>query len=180
MLPKKTSLVIATFGALVLLLEATKLARPFPLAGALDFNPGQEANTEVPPPPRLARSAVDGAKPASAGPNLIDEHGSLKAFYQALWRTESKLPGAVTRVLHYGDSPVTADSITADARSLFQEHYGDAGHGFVLIAKPWAWSGQPVPPPLSPPTISAPRSSSWKKRPRVRKAATRGSRAKDI
>jgi hypothetical protein len=39
---------------------------------------------------------VDGAKPASAEPNLIDEHGSPKAFYQAVWRTESKLPGAVT------------------------------------------------------------------------------------
>ena len=44
-------------------------------------------------------------------------------------------------MLHYGDSPVTADSITADVRSLLQQHFGDAGHGFVLIAKPWAWYG---------------------------------------
>jgi lysophospholipase L1-like esterase len=44
-------------------------------------------------------------------------------------------------VLHYGDSPVTADSITADVRSLLQQHFGDAGHGFVLIGKPWAWYG---------------------------------------
>jgi lysophospholipase L1-like esterase len=36
---------------------------------------------------------------------------------------------------------VTADSITADVRSLLQQHFGDSGHGFVLIAKPWAWYG---------------------------------------
>jgi lysophospholipase L1-like esterase len=74
-------------------------------------------------------------------PNLIDPHDDLRAFYLALWRTELGAPGAITRVLHYGDSPVTADSITADVRSLLQEHFGDAGHGFVLIAKPWAWYG---------------------------------------
>ena len=74
-------------------------------------------------------------------PNLIDPHDNLRAFYLALWRTELGAPGAITRVLHYGDSPVTADSITADVRSLLQQHFGDAGHGFVLIAKPWAWYG---------------------------------------
>ena len=72
---------------------------------------------------------------------LVDPSGDMTAFYQALWRTEAKVPGAVTRVLHYGDSPVTADSITADARSILQQRFGDAGHGFVLIAKPWAWYG---------------------------------------
>jgi lysophospholipase L1-like esterase len=41
--------------------------------------------------------------------------------------------------MHYGDSPTTADMITADARDLLQKHFGDAGHGFCLVAKPWAW-----------------------------------------
>jgi hypothetical protein len=67
--------------------------------------------------------------------------GSLDAFYEALRRTEAKEPGAVTRILHYGDSPTTADSITADVRRLLQARFGDAGHGFLLIAKPWAWYG---------------------------------------
>ena len=141
MLPKKTSLAIATFAALVLLLEASKLARPVTLSTVLDFQPRSAASGEVPPPLHPAPVPARGAKKGFSGPNLIDEHGALTAFYQALWRTDSKLPGAVTRVLHYGDSPVTADSITADARSLFQERFGDAGHGFILIAKPWAWYG---------------------------------------
>ncbi len=44
-------------------------------------------------------------------------------------------------MLHYGDSPTTADLITADARALLQKQFGDAGSGFVLIARPWAWYG---------------------------------------
>lgn len=141
MLPKKTSLAIATFAVVLLLLQTVKLARPVTLSNVIDFRPRPTADAEVPPPPHtVATTAREGSR-AVPEPNLIDQRGDLAAFYRALWRTESKLPGAVTRILHYGDSPVTADSITADARSLFQEHYGDAGHGFVLIAKPWAWYG---------------------------------------
>ena len=86
----------------------------------------------------MAKARITNAPRAE---NLSDAHGALQAFYRALWRTESREPGAVTRILHYGDSPVTADSITADMRSLMQERFGDAGHGFILIAKPWAWYG---------------------------------------
>ena len=144
MLPKKSSLAIATFLALILLLELTKFARPFALAGALDFRPRPTATAEEPlrPRPRAgAQIKIQNVAPTFVGPNLVDKSESLKPFYQALWRTEARQPGAVTRILHYGDSPVTADSITADVRSLLQEHFGDAGHGFILVAKPWAWYG---------------------------------------
>ncbi len=74
-------------------------------------------------------------------PNLEVPPGSLDDFHAALRRTEAKQPGAVTRILHYGDSPVTADSITSDVRRLLEARFGDAGHGYLLIAKPWAWYG---------------------------------------
>ena len=70
---------------------------------------------------------------------LSDPANTLRPFYEALMATEQKRPGAVTNILHYGDSPTAADLITADARALFQKQFGDAGHGFTLIAKPWAW-----------------------------------------
>lgn len=70
---------------------------------------------------------------------LSDPAHALDHFYQALQRTESREPGAITRILHYGDSPTTADLITGDARKLLQTRFGDGGHGFCLIAKPWAW-----------------------------------------
>jgi lysophospholipase L1-like esterase len=140
MLPKKTSLAIATFGVLILLGEFTKLARPFAPTAALDFRPRQTSAPVEPPRPRPAIPTRN-KLPIVVGPNLIDQHQALKPFYQSLWRTEAKQSGAVTRILHYGDSPVTADSITADVRSLMQERFGDAGHGFILVAKPWAWYG---------------------------------------
>ena len=139
--PKKTSLAIATLCALLLVLEFTKLARPFTLSEVIDFRP-----RDIPAAEPLALAPVvtrrtGASKRPIIEPNLIDPHDALRAFYLALWRTELGAPGAITRVLHYGDSPVTADSITADVRSLLQQHFGDAGHGFVLIAKPWAWYG---------------------------------------
>ena len=141
MFPKKTSLAIATLGALLLLLESAKLARPFTLSEVFDFRPRDIPNVEpLPPMPEAQRRSVASKRPIIE-PNLIDQHDTLRPFYLALWRTELGAPGAITRVLHYGDSPVTADSITADVRSLLQQHFGDAGHGFVLIAKPWAWYG---------------------------------------
>ncbi|WP_238325965.1 GDSL-type esterase/lipase family protein [Bryobacter aggregatus] len=72
---------------------------------------------------------------------LSDPKGSLHAFYEAIERVEAGEPGAVVRLAHYGDSPTTADLITADVRALLQKRFGDAGHGFYLIAKPWAWYG---------------------------------------
>lgn len=141
MLPKKTSLAIVTLGALLLVLEFAKFARPFSLSEVLDFRPRDIPNIEpLAPMPTATKMAVAAKRPIFE-PNLIDSHDDLRAFYLALWRTELGAPGAITRVLHYGDSPVTADSITADVRSLLQQHFGDAGHGFVLIAKPWAWYG---------------------------------------
>jgi lysophospholipase L1-like esterase len=70
---------------------------------------------------------------------LDDQGGALDSFYASLWRTEKKEAGAITRVAHYGDSPTTGDLITGDVRELLQRRYGDAGRGFTLIAKPWAW-----------------------------------------
>ncbi len=72
---------------------------------------------------------------------LSDPTGSLSAFYQAIERVEAGEPGATVRLAHYGDSPTTADLITADVRALLQKRFGDAGHGYYLIAKPWAWYG---------------------------------------
>jgi lysophospholipase L1-like esterase len=63
----------------------------------------------------------------------VDPKRQLDHFYDSLLR------GGTVRVIHYGDSPTTADLITADVRGMLQKQFGDAGAGFVLIARPWAW-----------------------------------------
>lgn len=134
---------IATLGAVLTLLPriapAIKGPRLVELASLAEFNPDRtplipwrpHPVDEVERPLRLIKKAI--------APLLEDTNGGLDHFYAALWRTERKEPNAVTRITHYGDSPTTADLITGDIRAQLQARFGDAGHGFILLAKPWAW-----------------------------------------
>jgi hypothetical protein len=143
--PISTALTIVSLGALLMLLRVwmpAAIDTPKALLGAIvDFSPESTPASplverhEAVPPERLATVAAS----AMHAPLLDDRNGVLDRFYASLWRTEKG--AGTTRILHYGDSPTTADLITGDTRHLLQERYGDAGHGLVLIAKPWAWYG---------------------------------------
>jgi hypothetical protein len=91
---------------------------------------------------------ADGGASQSAGPasgispseyegvvQAIEGREHLAPFFKQLTRTLRKEPKAITRIAHYGDSAVTADSITSTARRMLQGRFGDAGHGFILIAR---------------------------------------------
>ena len=91
-------------------------------------------------------SAADGTQPDLPEPppdagSIVDPARTLDSFYASLARTDTKQPGAITRITHYGDSPITNDGITAPVRRLLQTRFGDAGHGFILLDRPWAWYG---------------------------------------
>lgn len=60
----------------------------------------------------------------------------LDLFYAKLTQTQLGLPGAITRVVHYGDSAIGNDGITGAIRSKMQARFGDAGHGFHLLGQP--------------------------------------------
>ena len=64
---------------------------------------------------------------------------ALDAFFARLRATDDKIPGAVTRILHYGDSTIASDYVSGTVRRRLQARFGDAGHGFILIANPWEW-----------------------------------------
>ena len=69
-----------------------------------------------------------------------DETGhALDAFYGSLAKTRAKEKGAVTRIMHYGDSIITSDYVSGTMRRKMQAELGDAGHGFILVANPWEW-----------------------------------------
>lgn len=63
----------------------------------------------------------------------------LDAFFTRLARTQNREAGAVTRILHYGDSVIASDYVSGTVRRRLQARFGDAGHGFILIANPWEW-----------------------------------------
>ena len=89
-------------------------------------------------PPQQAKAT--GKLPA-VSPVFSDDDGSLDPFFAALWKLEQDKDDGVVTILHYGDSPTTADLITGDVRAQLQSRFGDAGRGYTLIAKPWAWYG---------------------------------------
>ena len=74
-----------------------------------------------------------------ATPHLINAEAGLRNFYQALDDLANHRRSAPVRIVHYGDSPTTADLITGDNRTHLQSLYGNAGHGFIFIDRPWAW-----------------------------------------
>ena len=131
-MPAKTILTVITFIALILLPQLAPALKnyqsldPRNIAAVLDL-----------PIPKLKGSEPDTAEirvlKLEAPKNLSDPAHALDHFYAAL------LKGGTVRILHYGDSPTTGDLITADARTMLQQEFGDAGSGFVLIARPWAW-----------------------------------------
>jgi lysophospholipase L1-like esterase len=71
---------------------------------------------------------------------VVDPSGHvLDFFFERLARTDRREAGAVTRILHYGDSTIASDYVSGTVRRRLQARFGDAGHGFLLIANPWEW-----------------------------------------
>ena len=73
---------------------------------------------------------------------IEDPRGVMAGFYEALARTARQEEGAVTRISHWGDSAIATDKITAVARLLFQQRFGDSGHGFILRTRAVAYRGR--------------------------------------
>jgi lysophospholipase L1-like esterase len=104
----------------------------------------EEEDEQAPPPPDPQRQQQPGGPTVRIDPSeleglvreLEDEGGrAMRPFYEALLRTAERQPRAITRVAHYGDSSIAGDGITSTLRRRFQQRFGDAGHGFVLMAR---------------------------------------------
>jgi lysophospholipase L1-like esterase len=91
---------------------------------------------------------VRAAEPRSgvlpSAPPLVpieDPSNELGRFFERLEAVEEKQAGALVRITHLGDSPLTGDLISGEARQILQEELGDGGPGFVLAGRPWGWYG---------------------------------------
>ncbi len=141
----KTVLTVVTFVGLLLVPQAVKPLKDFrslepkSVAKVLDFPlrlPAEDAAADPLASPANLGEMRTKRLVATAPRNLFDPAHALDHFYEALLKREG------VHIIHYGDSPTTADLITADARSMFQREFGDGGVGFVLLARPWAWYGR--------------------------------------
>jgi lysophospholipase L1-like esterase len=154
--PLNTMLAAATFAAILLTVHQVDANRGFAVGS---LRPVVEFRTDraslipivpVPVPSEIPALAVPSpnspgwsmnAAASLASPFLFDQAGSLDHFYAALQDLADGRRDRPVRIVHYGDSPTTADLITGDARELLQDKFGDGGTGFILIDKPWAWYG---------------------------------------
>lgn len=70
--------------------------------------------------------------------DLLDPSGkALDNFFFSLTKTQKKLPGAITRIAHFGDSVIVSDYVSGTLRQKLQTAFGDAGHGYMIIANAW-------------------------------------------
>src|SRR5260221_4111327 len=83
----------------------------------------------------VALPTIDAAEPPLP---LADASGrALSGFFHALTATAHKRAHAITRIAHFGDSIVVSDLVSGTLRRKLQAEFGDAGHGFMLIANAW-------------------------------------------
>ncbi len=122
-------------------LSAAKQEPPAPPPpGASAVPEATEAGVAREPPPKLdlpAPQTIAGLDTPVV--DIDDSHGSMSRFFE---HTEALLRGRTTepvRIAVYGDSNGTMDYMTGEMRRVLQTSHGDAGHGYVALARPWKW-----------------------------------------
>ncbi|MCB9780958.1 MAG: hypothetical protein H6742_20485 [Alphaproteobacteria bacterium] len=100
--------------------------------GSDHASPGAAA--ALPPLPRRS--------PARPTPIEVPD-GAWEGLYRQLAMAEQGYPGAVVRVLHWGDSTIAGDGITMTVRDRLQDRFGDAGPGFLAVHVDPRWALRP-------------------------------------
>src|SRR2546428_6554475 len=118
-LPPKATLVILTVVALLKAPDAMPALKNYKvldfhnIPAVLDFTPRKPSSAPIEDEQLRMHPDKDAASYRIF--RLSDPAHALDHFFAALQRAESRQPGAVVRIAHYGDSPTTGDLITGDA-----------------------------------------------------------------
>ncbi len=104
-------------------------------------SPGPAPTPGPSPAPQAGRRRPRIPLPETAPLDVEDPAGVLVPFFRRLAAVERRETGTLVRITHFGDSPLTGDLISSEARALLQDAFGDGGHGFVLLGRPWPWYG---------------------------------------
>jgi hypothetical protein len=88
---------------------------------------------------KLAPFEVDRSLVTADVPKVRDERGSLAPFYDRVLALARGARREHVRIGVWGDSNLTSDFLTGHVRRALQARFGDGGHGYVALARPWAW-----------------------------------------
>jgi hypothetical protein len=83
-------------------------------------------------PPEVTQGPDDNAVPPIQRPE------ALASFYDAAAAVLRGTARDHVRIAVYGDSNLASDYLTGHMRRWLQGEHGDAGHGFVALARPWS------------------------------------------
>jgi len=68
--------------------------------------------------------------------HVIENAPALANFFRALRASQSGRRLEPVRIMHFGDSHIAADILTAQIRRRFQEEFGDGGAGYIVPRNP--------------------------------------------
>jgi len=88
---------------------------------------------------KVARFAVDTSVVDVAVPPLVDPAAALAGFHARVARLARGNATDHVRIAMFGDSNLTADATTGRLRRQLQARFGDGGHGYVALSRPWEW-----------------------------------------
>src|SRR5206468_11230976 len=74
-----------------------------------------------------------------AVPPILDAKHTLVPFYERLAELARGRAKHHVKIGMYGDSNLTADAMSGRMRRQLQGRFGDGGHGYVALARPWEW-----------------------------------------
>lgn len=72
-------------------------------------------------------------------PEIVDDKAVMAHFYTRIAELARGTAKDHVRIGVYGDSNMTADYITGQMRRTLAARFGDAGHGYVGLSRPWPW-----------------------------------------
>jgi lysophospholipase L1-like esterase len=130
--------------AIMIAPHATAAAAPVASVGeaklAIETNDQAELRQpEEVSPASISVEAAPATRETKKPPRSIEDPSghALDPFFAALRAAERKDSGGIARITYFGDSIVASDFVTATLRRKLQGRFGDAGHGFMLMANAW-------------------------------------------
>jgi lysophospholipase L1-like esterase len=115
------------------------------MAGSAPVNTAVEAGPAPVPacpdidPARVAPFELDTKTLRARPPAVVDDQRVLAPFYERLAELARGTATNHVRIAVYGDSNMTMDHITGAIRRTMATRFGDAGHGYVALGRPWPW-----------------------------------------
>jgi hypothetical protein len=125
---------------------ASQSTPPAPAVDAAVAPPSASAPST--PPPADGCAVLDPKLPELIKTDIDVENPPIKDFgggdqMAPIWKKLAKIvrkKGTDSiRIAVYGDSNMTRDYITGELRRTLQLQFGDAGHGYIAVGKPWSW-----------------------------------------